>query len=282
MLSGQLGAGATRTVSLTPPSGFLLLRGPFNGETLVVDAVPSPARSASGIVINEVAAQNALVVNPVTGTFDDWFELANPQNVAVDLSGWLVTDTLAASDPPEPNTRASKSLTIPSGVVLQPGEHLRIWTGGDVTNETDRISNPAALQAPFGLNKRADAIYLFDAGLRLVDTVEWKEEFAPTNSLGRWPDMTGDWSLLPVPTPGLPNRPPRFTQALIPAPTPVSLAPGESHSFTCDTPSDVTWRILPVDELLILPGSAGMSNVGPRYRALVSREKHPFSPRPSG
>ena len=261
MLSGQLGAGASRTVSLSPPSGFLLLRGPFNDETLVVDAVPSPAKPAAGIVINEVAGQNALVVNPVTGTFDDWFELANPQNVAVDLSGWLVTDTLAASDPPAPNTRAAKSLTIPSGVVLQPGEHLRIWTGGDVTNETDRTSDPAALQAPFGLNKRVDTLYLFDAGLRLVDTVEWNEELAPTNSFGRWPDMTGDWRVLPVPTPGLPNRPPRFTQALISAPAPVSLAPGESHTFTVDAPSDVTWRLLPVDELSPVPSAFAVDSL---------------------
>ena len=261
-LSGSLGAGESRKVVLSPPKGFLLLRGPFNGETLVVHAVASPATPPPEIVINEAAGQNALVVNPVTGAFDDWFELANPQNVAVDISGWLVTDTLAASDPPAPNTRAAKSFTIPSGVVLQPGEHLRIWTGGNVTNEADRTSNPAALQAPFGLNKRVDVIYLFNTLGRLVDSVEWNEELAPTNTFGRWPDMTGAWRVLPVPTPGLPNRPPRFTQALISAQAPVLLDPGEvsAFQFTCEAPSGILWRLLPVDASTPIPSAFALNS----------------------
>ena len=245
-LSGTLAAGATRTVSLMPPSGWLLLRGPVGHEQLVVDAVASPAKSAPRIVINEVAAQNTEFVNPVTGACDDWFELANPQSVAVDVSGWLLTDTLEETDPVVPTERTSKSFVLPTGTVLQPGEHLRIWTGGDVTNETDRTADRANLQAPFGLGKRVDALYLFDADRTAVDAVAWTKTIAPTNALGRWPDMTGEVQVLPVPTPGTPNRPPRFTTIRIPEKEPVVLDANEVRVFPSPGLSGVTWRLLPV------------------------------------
>lgn len=263
-LSGRLSAGATKTVSLTPPNGLLLLTCTVNGEDLVVDAVESPSRGTPQVVINEVASQNAYAINPVTGAADDWFELANPQNVAVDLSGWVVTDTLEAADPPVPSSRASKAFTFPNGLVLHPGEHLRVWTGGAAAEES-AAADFANLQAPFGLGRKVDGIYLFDRTGTQVDRVTWNADVAPTNTLGRWPDMTGAFTVLPVPTPGTPNRPPRFTTAQIATPAPVVLAPNETCVVTNAGPQGATWCLLSVDGTTVVPSGFTINSATGRF-----------------
>ena len=144
---------------------------------------------------------------------DDWFELVNVGLASVDLAGWIVTDTLKTEDPPAPVTKATKALTFPDGVALAPGEVLRVWTGADVAaaEPFDR----ANLQAPFGLGKSGDAIYLFDAETNLVDSVSYSTLQAETTSLGRWPNGTGAWTTFVAPTPGQPNHPLRFHSVLL-------------------------------------------------------------------
>ncbi len=171
------------------------------------------AHPARRIAINEFMAQNATFVNPLTGAMDDWFELINDGTEIVDLGGWLVTDTLKSENPPTPNTKATKSITLPAGLTLAPGETLRVWTGID--DPAALPVDPANLQAPFGLGKNGDQICLFDPELNLVDRVTYTTAQSEAASCGRWPNGSGEWTLFPVPTPGEPNRPPRFPNAIL-------------------------------------------------------------------
>ena len=206
-----------------------------------------PARR---VVLNELMPQNGLFENPVTGDKDDWFELVNVGQEAVDLGGWVVTDTLKSESPPVPSTKATKALTFPSGVVLAPGEVLRVWTGSSAAPaESFDRENP---QAPFGLGKSGDRILLFDAELSLVDSVAYTREIAKTNAYGRWPHGTGGWTVLPIPTPGLPNRPPRFAEALVAAPAVCRLEEGESFVLTNNL-EGVTWALVPAEAGCMVP-----------------------------
>ncbi len=183
------------------------------------------------VVINEFMAQNELFVNPLTGDYDDWFELYNDGNESVDLSGWIVTDTLISDDPPVPNTKASKALTIPAGVTIAPGEALRVWTGasGSSSLPFDRDN----LQAPFGLNKSSDQICLFDPEQNIADRIQYNTLQSATESNGRWPNGSGEWRTMPVPTPGDPNRPSRFTEpAGLAAMGSVTVCEGDAFSAT--------------------------------------------------
>ncbi len=172
-----------------------------------------PVHGHDDVVLNEFMAQNTLFANPFTGAFDDWFELYNNGTNTVALDGWIVTDTLKSAAPPLPSPKASKAFVLPAGTKLAPGAALRIWTGAE--GATTSPFDPANLQAPFGLGKSADAIYLFDAETNLVDSVSYSTLQAETTSLGRWPNGTGAWTTFVAPTPGQPNHPLRFHSVLL-------------------------------------------------------------------
>ncbi|MBP5320374.1 MAG: lamin tail domain-containing protein [Kiritimatiellae bacterium] len=219
-------------------------------------------RPTRRIVINEFMAQNGLFVNPLTGMMDDWFELYNAGLETVDLSGWVVTDTLKSENPDVPNTKSSKALTIPAGVSLVPGEAIRIWTGADgaETLPFDRDN----LQAPFGLNKTTDKICLFDAELNPVDRIDYDTLQDPAISSGRWPNGTGGWIAFAVPTPGAPNHPSRFTRHLL-AGGPVVIPERERYCATnafAEAVAGAVLTLLPADadalpEGLAFDGASG-------------------------
>lgn len=206
---------ATSILSSTlPPGRYQPAATIPDGLPAFVPTVPTPPEHGfNDIRLNEFMAQNALFTNPLTSAFDDWFELYNNGTNTVSLGGWLVTDTLKTTEPPTPNTKATKSLVLPANVVLAPGETLRIWTGAD--DSATLPFDPANLQAPFGLSKSADAIYLFDPATNLVDAITYDTPQSDTTSLGRWPNGTGEWVAFAVPTPGAANHPTRFEMPLL-------------------------------------------------------------------
>ncbi len=206
---------ATSVLSSTlPPGRYQPAATIPEGLPAFVPTVPTPPKHGfNDIRLNEFMAQNTLFANPLTNAFDDWFELYNNGTNTVSLGGWLVTDTLKTAEPPTPNTKATKSLTLPASIVLAPGEALRIWTGAD--DAATLPFDPANLQAPFGLSKSADALYLFDPATNLVDAITYDTTQNDTTSLGRWPNGTGEWATFATPTPGAANHPTRFETPLL-------------------------------------------------------------------
>ncbi len=114
----------------------------------------------------------------------DWVEFVNPGTVAVDLSGWGLTDELDDAD---------KRWLLPAGSVVPPGGFLVVkgeQTDGDGTG------------FGFGL-KAGDTLYLVDAGgeLRLADDIGDPPD---GRTWGRYPDGSGPWQPT-VPTQGFGN-----------------------------------------------------------------------------
>lgn len=215
-------------------------------------------KPAARLVINEFMAQNDLFTNPLSGKKDDWFELFNDGTETVDLGGYVVTDTLTSETPPVPDLRASKALVIPAGVTLAPGHALRIWTGA--TNAGSLPFDPAHLQAPFGLAKDADQICLFDPSLALADRLVYASPQSGTASMGRWLNgAAGELVTFAAPTPGQPNRNPRFAAALaqpalqlVPEEAPFAFTP----AFLGTPPASVSFRCYPLDAAAVPEGLA--------------------------
>jgi hypothetical protein len=120
----------------------------------------SGGSAASPVVINEVDAD---------GDPEDWVELKNTSNVAVDISDWYFTD----DDP-------THIYTFPASTVIQPGDYLVVE--GDVFS--------------FGLGKSGDQVNLYDPSDVSMDATEWTVEMANPETWARIPDGTGDFEVL--------------------------------------------------------------------------------------
>ncbi|MGE3310308.1 MAG: lamin tail domain-containing protein [Limisphaerales bacterium] len=140
------------------------------------------------LVINEwMTRNNTTVADPADGDFDDWFELYNAGDTAVDLGGYTLTD-----DPSEPRKSA-----IPAGFVLAPRSVMLVWADG----EPDQNGPGREFHADFALSADGETIALYSPGGNLVDLVR----FGPLGrdvSEGLVPDgVVGSVMRLPVPSP---------------------------------------------------------------------------------
>jgi hypothetical protein len=136
-------------------------------------------------------ASNSTIADPTDGHFDDWFELYNPNSVAVDLTGYMLTDNLA--DPRE-------RYVIPNGWSIGPGQFMLIWADGDAP------INPAQLHVGFKLDRLGESIGLFAPNGDLIDSVTFGTQ---TNNIseGRYPDGGSELRYFTKSTPGASNVP---------------------------------------------------------------------------
>lgn len=122
-----------------------------------------------------------VVLNEISSSDDDAIEIYNAGPGDADLSGWTLTDDLAApTDPYDPDADLEK-LVFAEGTTLAPGEWLVV------------IKGMAAPDHPFGLSADGDAVSLLDADLQLVDFSAYGAMEAAT-SYCRIPDgPDGEW-----------------------------------------------------------------------------------------
>ncbi|WP_181407581.1 lamin tail domain-containing protein [Nocardioides sambongensis] len=137
---------------------------------LVLAPLPASA-AATDIRINEIITDSATVADSI--------ELTNIGAASVDLSGWVVKDD-----------KDDRTLALPSGTELAPGDYLTVVTATDD-------------DAGFGLgNGDAARIFLPD-GTTLVDGHSFPSHSAP--SWSRCEDGTGDFVQANSETLGAPN-----------------------------------------------------------------------------
>ena len=146
---------------------------------------------AGPLVINELMANNAGSVRDQSGDDDDWIEIYNGGDSAVNIGGMYLTDNLSSPAGwrvPDNNPAAT---TIPAK------DFLLIWADGETSEGT--------LHANFRLGSDGEQAGLFAAdGKTLIDSVTFGPQ-AEDRSYGRLPDGSGDWQFLAVPTPGKSN-----------------------------------------------------------------------------
>jgi hypothetical protein len=141
---------------------------------------PNTSGSSGAVVINELMASNATTVTDNAGEFEDWIELYNKDSVAVDISGFYLSD----------NPLNLNKWQIPAGTVIQPDDYLIIWA--------DEDSSQGPYHANFKLSSVAEILYLLDTSLTLIDSVTWGQQ---TLDMGyaRVPNGTGSF-LIQLPT----------------------------------------------------------------------------------
>lgn len=158
------------------------------------DVKKDPPADLPAIVINEFLASNTACCQDPDGQeaeFDDWLELYNAGNVAVDIGGWYVSDK---ADQPK---KFQIPGTEPSQTTIQPGEYLLLWA--------DNQPEQGVLHLDFALNADGEYIGISSPEGHLVDETTFDLQ-SPDVSSARIPDGTGEWGVTNNPTPGAGNQ----------------------------------------------------------------------------
>ncbi|MFI4897472.1 MAG: CotH kinase family protein [Phycisphaerales bacterium JB059] len=153
-------------------------------------ATPKPAALPS-VFVNEVIASNDSIIMDEAGQFEDFIELYNAGDAAVDLSGMWLSD-----DPGLP-----RKWQIPPGTMIGAGGFLLVWA------DNDPLDGP--LHATFGLGSGGETVTLShtdEQGAVLIDSLTYPG-LLPDQSYGRFPDGSEMLEVFCAVTPAAPNDP---------------------------------------------------------------------------
>lgn len=150
----------------------LLLAG---GALLVGPTAAHAADHPSGVAVNEINSQG-----------DDFIELINTGDTAVDLSDWTFTD--------DNTDRSDDRGRFEPGTTIEPGAVMLLWGEGH-----------AEEAFAFGLGG-GDEVNLFDGAGEVVDAHAYGDHAGDGNTWGRIPDGAGAF-VLTASTPGELNHP---------------------------------------------------------------------------
>ena len=147
-----------------------------------------PAMEPNGIVINEFLAKNDNGIEDEAGQTEDWAEILNTTQNAVDLSGWYLSDD--SSD--------LMKWVFPAGTQLGADETLLVWLDNDPAD--------GPLHATFKLDANGEDLLLTDAdGITLRDRMDFGDQRADV-STGRFLDGQEPWVTYLSPTPNQSNE----------------------------------------------------------------------------
>ncbi len=143
------------------------------------------------VLLNEFMAANSSFIPDPQNEFDDWVELYNAGDAAVDTAGMYLTD-----DPGAP-TRWKIPANAPNLTRIAAKSYLVIWLDNDTADP--------GLHASFKLDADKDRIVLFDKdGTTLLDIVDVENQRVDV-SYGRFPVGADSWRYLIIATPGAAN-----------------------------------------------------------------------------
>ncbi|MHC4570689.1 MAG: lamin tail domain-containing protein [Planctomycetota bacterium] len=152
-------------------------------------------KTGNTLVINEFMAKNDSFIQDPCGNYDDWVELYNYGNTAVDIGGMYLTDNLLSP------TKWQVPDNNPSETTIAAGGYLLIWA--------DEETHQGTLHADFKLKASGDEIGLYDANANSIDSITFGSQDGD-NSYGRFPNGSDIWQVFihdtnTPPTPGASN-----------------------------------------------------------------------------
>ncbi len=149
-----------------------------------------PLLTRSQVVINEFSAANMSGITDNFGEREDWIELYNAGNQAVDLSGYYLSDKINNTD----------KWKFPAGIFIEPGEFKLIFA-----SDRDTVIG-SFIHAGFKITQtKPEYIALFDASQNLLDAQQTTQPNQANHSTGRVTDGGTSWGIFAIPTPGGPN-----------------------------------------------------------------------------
>lgn len=130
--------------------------------------------SQNVVVINEFMASNDSSVTDQDGEYDDWIELYNNSSVAVDLTGYFLSD----------NPENLPKWDFPTGTTIEGNGYLIVWADEDGMQE--------GLHANFKLARAGEVVYLLNPDTVIIDQIEFGEQITD-QSFAREPNGTGSF-----------------------------------------------------------------------------------------
>ncbi|HEX7356227.1 MAG TPA: CotH kinase family protein, partial [Ignavibacteriaceae bacterium] len=163
----------------TSPEIFIV-----NTSNSTLTAVFEPAElTITSIVINEINYKSAAVFDT-----EDWVELYNPVNDAIDMSGWKFSDDNIVNQ-----------FTFPGGSILEANDYLVLCRDTVKFKLLHPGQSKILGNLNFGLSSNGDVVILKDAAENIVDEVTF-------SSSGVWPSQpNGSGSTLSLINPQLDN-----------------------------------------------------------------------------
>ncbi|HXJ59613.1 MAG TPA: lamin tail domain-containing protein [Verrucomicrobiae bacterium] len=167
---------------------------PFTRQTLYLPT-PGAANYAAPVplFINEwLAANTNNAVDPADGDHEDWFELYNAGDSAVDLGGYFLSD--APANPAK--------FRIPAGYLVPAHGFLVVWADEETGQNQAGVPD---LHVNFRLAAGGESIILSAPTGEQIDRVDFGPQLDDV-SQGRFVDGAASIVTLAAPTPGAPNR----------------------------------------------------------------------------
>jgi hypothetical protein len=150
----------------------------------------APLPSGAPLCVNEFLASNSGYGQDEFGEFDDWIEIYNRTDYAINLAGYGVTDNLTDQ----------RKYVIPDGAAatttIQPKGFLLIWCDGQM--------DQGPLHSSFKLSASGEQVGLYEPTGDALDELTFGPQVTDV-SFGRLPDGGGTLQSLTLPTPGASN-----------------------------------------------------------------------------
>ncbi len=131
---------------------------------------------AGDVVINEFVASNDASAADQDGEYDDWIELYNNSDQAVDLSGWYMSD----------DEGDLTQWTFPNGTTIPAKGYLIVWADEDLEQ--------TGLHADFKLSASGEVLLLVQPDEMIADRVEFGEQSTDV-AYARVPNGTGSFMM---------------------------------------------------------------------------------------
>lgn len=128
----------------------------------------------SSVVINEVMPVNTSYITDQNGEYDDWIELFNNSYMALDISGYYLSDS---------KSQLSK-WKIPDGTIISGNGYLVFWADKDTTQ--------TGLHTNFKLSSNGESVYFSTPDFLIIDKAEYPVQ-SQQLSWSRNPNGTGSF-----------------------------------------------------------------------------------------
>ncbi len=154
---------------------------------------PNELPAISDLYINELMASNNTVIQDEAGNYDDWIEIYNGGNRAIDVGGLYLTDDFTNPD------KYRITTADPDATTIQPNEFLLFWA------DEERREGPFHMNFQLaGPGEQIGLVQTIDNDTSFIDQIEFGEQTADI-SYGRYPDGADQWQDMYLPTPGTEN-----------------------------------------------------------------------------
>jgi len=171
-----------------------------NGTENWVFTTPSPGQPntysfspVTGIYINEILADNLTTFPDNLGEIEDWIELYNSNDFAVNVGGLYFSDSLGHT------LQFRIPNTFPDSTTIPPLSFMVFWADNDprqgVRHLDLKLSGSGEFVSLSQFRSEATILDSYNFGLQIENI-----------AIGRYPDGQPEWSVMSVPSPGSANQ----------------------------------------------------------------------------